>query len=268
MMTQRARPSDDRVSGPDEPIRVLELRSVRGLGGGPEKTILLGAATSDPRRFQVTVCYIRDLRDSQFEMGRRAAELGVDYVEVLERHSFDRSIWQPLRALIRERRIDIVHAHEHKTDLLALLLARAEGVVPLATAHGWSGTSPTQRLYYQVDRRLLSRYPIVIAVSEAIRQVLLDHGATPGKVRRISNGIDHRHFRRDPSVREQIRRSLDIAPDSVVVGAVGRLEQIKRFDILERDLSQADGELTPTLKVKRALVYRAYADRFARLYDQ
>ena len=26
------------------PVRVLELRSVRGTGGGPEKTILMGAA--------------------------------------------------------------------------------------------------------------------------------------------------------------------------------------------------------------------------------
>jgi len=40
----------------NEPIRILELRSVRGTGGGPEKTILLGAARSDPSRFAVTVC--------------------------------------------------------------------------------------------------------------------------------------------------------------------------------------------------------------------
>ena len=46
------------------PIRVLELRSVRGTGGGPEKTIMLGAAQADPREFAVTVCYIRDQRDA------------------------------------------------------------------------------------------------------------------------------------------------------------------------------------------------------------
>ena len=95
------------------PIRVLELRSVRGTGGGPEKTILAGAARSDPGRFAVTVCYIRDRRDEIFALDRVAADLGVDYVEVAERHSFDRGIWKQLRALVRDRHIDIVHAHEY-----------------------------------------------------------------------------------------------------------------------------------------------------------
>ena len=119
------------------PIRVLELRSVRGTGGGPEKTILLGSARSDPARFPVTVCYIRDLRDAVFEMGERARALGLDYVETRERHSFDWTIWPALRALVADRRIDIIHAHDYKTDLLALLLARAtvaSGMAPVARA--------------------------------------------------------------------------------------------------------------------------------------
>src|SRR6188472_4414588 len=98
------------------PIRVLELRSVRGTGGGPEKTILLGAARSDRSRYAVTVCYIRDLRDDVFHIDGRATELGVDYVEVRERHSFDWRIWPELRRLVRERRIDIVHSHDYKTN--------------------------------------------------------------------------------------------------------------------------------------------------------
>lgn len=219
-------------SNPPAPINVLEIRSVRGLGGGPEKTILLGAARSDPRRFKITVCYIRDARDSQFRMGERASAMGVDYVEVVERHSFDRSIWPQLRRLIRERRIDIVHAHEHKTDLLALLLARVEGVIPLATAHGWSGLSRKERLYYFFDRRLLARFPLVVTVSDAIRRTLIDHGANPSGVRRLLNGIDHRHFRRTPAARQRLRAALGIPEGTVVVGAVGRLEPVKRFDLL------------------------------------
>ena len=44
------------------------------------------------------------------------------------------------------------------------------------------------------------------------------------------------------------------------------IEQVKRFKILSRDLSQADGELTPTLKVKRSVIYDRYATAIDRLY--
>ena len=45
-----------------------------------------------------------------------------------------------------------------------------------------------------------------------------------------------------------------------------RIEQIKRFAILDRDLTQAEGELTPTLKVKRRIVYDKFADSLDALY--
>jgi hypothetical protein len=66
------------------PIRVLELRSVRGTGGGPEKTILLGSARTDTRRFAVSVCYLRDTRDRVFSVDAKAAGLPVDYIELAE----------------------------------------------------------------------------------------------------------------------------------------------------------------------------------------
>jgi len=44
------------------------------------------------------------------------------------------------------------------------------------------------------------------------------------------------------------------------------IEQVKRFVILPRDLSQVEGELTPTLKVKRSVVYDRYATAIDRLY--
>ena len=44
------------------------------------------------------------------------------------------------------------------------------------------------------------------------------------------------------------------------------IEQVKRFAILDRDLSQAAGELTPTLKVKRRVVEKRYKDQIDAAY--
>jgi long-chain acyl-CoA synthetase len=45
-----------------------------------------------------------------------------------------------------------------------------------------------------------------------------------------------------------------------------RVEQVKRFEILPQDLSQAGGELTPTMKVKRNVVAEKYARQIEALY--
>jgi long-chain acyl-CoA synthetase len=46
-----------------------------------------------------------------------------------------------------------------------------------------------------------------------------------------------------------------------------QVEQIKKFAILDHDLSQPTGELTPTLKVKRNVVNEKYAEIFDGLYE-
>ena len=45
-----------------------------------------------------------------------------------------------------------------------------------------------------------------------------------------------------------------------------KVAQIKKFKILDHDLSQETGELTPTLKVKRNVVNDKYAELFDSMY--
>ena len=68
------------------------------------------------------------------------------------------------------------------------------------------------------------------------------------------------------AVDEQVHAVLRDAVEEVN-RHVARIEQFKRFAVLERDLSQAEGELTPTMKVKRATVYERYRKRFEGLYE-
>lgn len=213
--------------------RVLELRSVRGTGGGPEKTILFGAERHDRNRFAITVCYVRDDRDEIFGIDDRAAALDIDYVEVRERHSFDVGIWSRLVTLVRERRIDIVHGHDYKTNLLAYLLSRKTGVIALATSHGWTGQTFREKwVYYPIDRHVLRRLPRVIAVSSDVRDTLTRSGADPSRITVLLNGIDPEAFQRHAQPRAEVRRGLGLDDRHQVIGAVGRLEVQKRFDLL------------------------------------
>jgi long-chain acyl-CoA synthetase len=66
----------------------------------------------------------------------------------------------------------------------------------------------------------------------------------------------------DERVRAEVQKAVD-----EVNSHVGPVEQVKRFEILDHDLSQETGELTPTLKVKRNVMHEKYADVVDRIYD-
>jgi long-chain acyl-CoA synthetase len=63
-------------------------------------------------------------------------------------------------------------------------------------------------------------------------------------------------------VRELVQTELDRANSNYA-----QVEQIKKFTILDHDLSIDEGELTPTLKVKRNVIYDRYGDLFESMYS-
>jgi long-chain acyl-CoA synthetase len=69
-------------------------------------------------------------------------------------------------------------------------------------------------------------------------------------------------LRDSPELRREIQAAIDRANQTV-----SRAEQIKTFRVLPRELSEADGELTPTLKVKREVVQERYAADIDVLYQ-
>lgn len=93
--------------------------------------------------------------------------------------------------------------------------------------------------------------------------LMLDREAVTKLAERLGVPADPAVIADDWLIREEIQREID-----AVNAKLARIEQVKRFAILDHDLSQAAGELTPTLKVKRALVYERYAPQFEALYEE
>ena len=104
-------------------IRVLELRSVAGTGGGPEKTILTGAAIASPD-IKVTVCYLANAGDDVFPIGRQAQAMGWTTSNSGNAASSIEPCGANCRRSSATGSIDIIHGHDYKTDLFAWLLAR------------------------------------------------------------------------------------------------------------------------------------------------
>ena len=77
------------------------------------------------------------------------------------------------------------------------------------------------------------------------------------------NGLpeDPEQLARAPLVRRAIEEHVE-----KVNQKFARVEQVKKFEILPHDLSQEGGELTPTMKVKRAVVAKKYEREIEALY--
>lgn len=66
---------------------------------------------------------------------------------------------------------------------------------------------------------------------------------------------------------EQLRAELQAAVDDAN-STVSHTESIKKFVVLDRDLTEADGDLTATLKVKRKVVTERFADEIESMYQK
>lgn len=137
-----------------------------------------------------------------------------------------------------------------KKDLI--ITSSGKNITPVSIENGLRESRYiTEAVVFGDDR------PYLVAV------LTLDRDEARKLAARIGIAPDLATVAGDPRVHVAIQKEVD-----AVNAKLARIEQIKRFAILDHDLSQAQGELTPTLKVKRAFVYDKYADVFAGLYAE
>jgi len=186
--------------------------------------------------------------------GRLAEELGACGLELKVIPESAKSFIQIFREaarFLRSRDIQILHSHRYKENLLAVLLARTCHIPHIVrTQHGmpepfrgirhWK-----QKLTLGLDR-LLARWVTdrVISVSSELREHL-ERYMDPRKVVVIRNGLDTERVSSDLSLAEAKQR-LGIPAACRTLGYAGRLEPIKRLDLLLAAAQLIAGRLPDT----------------------
>jgi glycosyltransferase involved in cell wall biosynthesis len=191
-------------------LRVLHVDTERGWRGGERQTLWLARELA--RRGHESIVAARrgePLTD-------RAAGAGLSVIDCSPLSEIDvRAAWR-LRRVLRERRIDVVHAHT----------AHAVSVAALATL----GTTIPLVVSRRVDFPLRAnagtkwkygRASVIIAISHAVARVLTSSGIAPDRVVVVPDGVDVDRIV-TPATRE-ILASLGIPAGAPLVVQVAQL---------------------------------------------
>lgn len=208
------------------PANVLHLRDTYEIGG-PGKTILETHRAIDRERFRLHLGVFLthgESGDSPFTVEARRLDMPVHFVR--GRHQYDPRMIGRVINLVKALQIDIVHAHEVKSDVITYLAARLHTVPIVTTLHGWIGNGFKQRLLVALDKHIVRGFDRVIAVSRQIEKELLAAGVSLDKLRMLHNGIVVERYYRTGR-RGALAEVAGCPVANPVIASIGRLSPEK-----------------------------------------
>lgn len=217
---------------------VLHTRVVTGNGGGPEKTILNSPRYLTPFGIDSACLFMRPPNDPGFAaLESKAATSGAEIIGVDDTGPFDKNVVKQCIRICRERKVDIWHAHDYKSNALGWLVKRFHDMQLVTTAHGWVRFTAKTPLYYWIDRLSMKRYDQVVCVSQDLHDRCLGFGIPEDRLSLIDNGIVVNDYDTSPPTPQE-RQRFGFDSDYIVLGACGRLSEEKGFDLLIRAVGQ------------------------------
>ncbi len=79
-----------------------------------------------------------------------------------------------------------------------------------------------------------------------------------------ANGLEGQTLHDNQVVIDHLQKEIDEKVNSLFA----RVEQVRKFTILPRDFTVEDGELTPTLKIKRRVINENFSDEIESMYEE
>jgi glycosyltransferase involved in cell wall biosynthesis len=176
-------------------------------------------------------------------LAEMAAKETISTISIAQHSVSSLSTILKLRSLLRNRELDVIHAHNGRTALVATLAAELAGRGGVVTTQHFlapartSRRGPMARLSKLVHRWILAHTDQIIAVSEAARQAMIERGEPVEKVIVVSNGISPQDAHALMPA-DQIRVKLGMDRHAPLIVCAARLEQEKNIETLIRAMKQ------------------------------
>lgn len=213
-----------------KPIRVLQFICPTGFYGA-ERWVLAFMRNADAAVMENELA-ITDEAGSNFQLFDETKKLGLHTHQVPMQGRFDLAAIRRLVALIKERKIDIIHTHGYKSDLIGIAAAKRAGIKAVCTPHGFENTSDLKlRGFIWAGCQSFRFFDAVVPLSKALLNDVLRHGVSMHKAHYIQNGVDLSEI--DELAKADTPRPPELKGKKVV-GFIGQLISRKNVDSLLR----------------------------------
>ncbi len=171
-------------------IRVLQFGSSNGLFGA-ERWILALVRYCDASQVENLIVTIKDAPNAQIDLIDKASEMGFETDLIHARGPYDPGTILSTVSLIRKHRIDIIHTHGYKSDIIGCMAAKIAGIPVISTPHGSElPNNPKLNVYVKIGDWFLKRVDLIVPVSEGLKKEYMEKGFSHEKVKVINNGVD------------------------------------------------------------------------------
>ena len=201
-------------------MRILHLISSSGLFGA-ERVMLVLCKALTKKSFHPIVGVIKNKKNPHTEIGDEAESSGLSTVIFPCNGQFDLKLIFKIRKFIKKHKIDIVHSHGYKSNLFGLL-ASYRMVSTITTNHNWLTNHWRLKIYCLLDSIWMRKFDQIVAVSEKIKEEMLNKKIPGNKISVIDNGIDLDRFQEISSA-DSIKKEFAIAEEDIVIGSIGNL---------------------------------------------
>ncbi|RYY69837.1 MAG: glycosyltransferase family 1 protein [Chitinophagaceae bacterium] len=200
------------MTAPKNKIRVLECIRQGQIGGG-ESHLLSLVENLDKNQYEPVVLSFTD-----GPMIDRLKDLNIPVHIIPSNKPFDFKVWNKVKQLMQEEKIDLVHAHGTRANSNVFRAARSLKKPLAYTIHGWSFHVDQPFLVKKIrtagEKFLVSRSDLNISVSVSNQKTGKNTIAGFESVV-INNGIDQQKFNADGQYAD-IRQELNIPSEAVL----------------------------------------------------